>query len=54
MKTLVFLLLFSLPLLAIDIGDSAPDFTLTSHDGNTVSLSDYRGKVVHLFFFGWG
>jgi len=54
MKTLVFLLLFSLPLFAINIGESAPDFTLKALDGTTISLNDYQGKVVHLFFFGWG
>ena len=31
-------------------GDTAPDFTLTSADGGTVSLSQYRGKTVVLAF----
>jgi cytochrome oxidase Cu insertion factor (SCO1/SenC/PrrC family) len=32
----------------------APDFTLTSLDGKEVSLSDFRGKVVVLAFWGAG
>lgn len=32
-------------------GETAPNFTLTSLDGKTVSLSDYRGQVVFLNFF---
>ena len=31
---------------------TAPDFSLTSLDGNTVKLSNYSNKVVVLFFFG--
>lgn len=34
----------------INIGDMAPDFTLKDHDGNDVTLSDYRGKKVILSF----
>lgn len=33
------------------IGDVAPDFEVNDQDGNTVSLSDYRGKKVVLFFY---
>jgi peroxiredoxin len=36
------------------VGEVAPDFTLVDLDGNEVSLSDYRGKVVALTFWGWG
>jgi peroxiredoxin len=31
-----------------DAGRKAPDFTLKSFDGKTVSLSDYRGRIVVL------
>lgn len=30
--------------------EPAPNFTLTSHNGQPVSLSDYRGKAVLLYF----
>jgi thioredoxin-dependent peroxiredoxin len=33
-------------------GDPAPDFTLTSQAGSQVSLKDYEGRWVILFFFG--
>ena len=32
-------------------GDAAPAFTGTLHDGSTVSLSDYAGKKLILFFY---
>ena len=32
-------------------GDPAPDFSGTLHDGSTVSLSDYAGKKLILFFY---
>ena len=35
----------------LEKGDLAPDFELTSAEGETVSLSDYRGKRVILFFY---
>jgi peroxiredoxin Q/BCP len=32
-------------------GSAAPDFALTSQDGSSVSLKDYRGKWVVLYFY---
>ena len=32
-------------------GDKAPDFTLPDADGNMVSLSDFAGKKVVLYFY---
>ena len=37
----------------LKIGDPAPDFTLHSHDGRTVSLSGLRGQRVVVAFFAW-
>ena len=36
--------------MAINPGEVAPDFTLTSHEGSTVTLSDLRGAPVVLAF----
>ena len=36
--------------MAINPGDMAPDFTLTSHEGSPVTLSDLRGAPVVLAF----
>jgi peroxiredoxin Q/BCP len=33
------------------VGSAAPDFTLPSQDGSSVSLRDYRGKWVVLYFY---
>ena len=35
----------------INAGDEVPDFTLRADDGTEVSLSDYRGKKVVLYFY---
>lgn len=35
----------------LNIGDKAPDFTLISKDGQNVSLSDYLGKKIVLYFY---
>ena len=32
-------------------GDKAPDFTLTNADNKSVSLSDFSGKKLILWFF---
>ena len=32
-------------------GDPAPAFTLPADDGSTVSLKDFKGKNVILYFF---
>lgn len=34
-----------------EVGSKAPDFTLSDLNGQSVSLSDYRGKVVFLNFW---
>jgi peroxiredoxin len=34
-----------------EVGDKAPEFTLTSHDMKQVSLIDYRGREVVLAFY---
>ncbi len=35
----------------LEVGTKAPDFTLPDQDGNAVSLSDYVGKKVVLWFY---
>ena len=35
----------------LQVGDSAPAFTAVTDSGATVSLSDYRGKRVVLYFY---
>lgn len=35
----------------VEEGQEAPDFTISDIDGNSVTLSAYRGKVVLLAFW---
>ncbi len=35
----------------IEIGSPAPQFTLPDQDGNSVSLGDYAGKTLVLYFY---
>ncbi|MDM3855350.1 MAG: peroxiredoxin [Aphanizomenon gracile PMC649.10] len=37
--------------MALPVGTVAPAFTTTDTNGNTVSLSDFAGKIVVLFFY---
>jgi thioredoxin-dependent peroxiredoxin len=37
--------------MTIEPGDKAPDFTLPDQDGNEVSLSDYAGRTLVLYFY---
>lgn len=35
----------------LKVGDPAPDFTGTNENGETISLADYKGKKLVLFFY---
>lgn len=37
--------------MALQVGDSAPDFSLPDREGNIVNLRDFRGKRVVLYFY---
>lgn len=37
--------------MALQAGDKAPDFTARDESGNTVKLSDFKGKKVVLYFY---
>ena len=37
--------------MALEIGQKAPDFEAKDQDGNTIKLSDYKGKKVVLYFY---
>lgn len=39
------------PEFGLEAGDRAPDFSLQAADGDTVSLSDYRGERPVLLYF---
>jgi alkyl hydroperoxide reductase subunit AhpC len=58
MRSITLALALALPTLAlaegVNVGDKAPDFTLTDLDGKTVKLSDLKGKRVVLEWFNPG
>lgn len=56
MRTLALMSLLAVasPALAAEVGQPAPDFTLTDLDGKTHRLSDHRGKIVVLEWFNPG
>jgi len=35
----------------LKVGEKAPDFSLSSDSGDTVSLKDFKGKTLILYFF---
>lgn len=35
----------------LNAGDTAPDFTTTTHTGETIKLGDLRGQYVLLWFY---
>jgi thioredoxin-dependent peroxiredoxin len=35
----------------VNVGDTAPEFSVSDHTGKTVKLSDYQGKTVVLWFY---
>ena len=37
--------------MTVEVGQTAPDFTLLASNGDSVSLADYRGKYVVLYFY---
>jgi peroxiredoxin Q/BCP len=37
--------------MTLDVGDSAPDFTIPDQNGDEVTLSELRGKPVVLYFY---
>lgn len=59
MKKLLFALLatFLLPVVSLAqgarVGDTAPGFTQPKLGGGQISLSEFSGKVVYLFFMGY-
>ena len=53
-KSAIAMFLLSASAVAVGVGDAAPDFTLNTLDGGQFTLSDNLGKVVYLYFIGYG
>ncbi len=51
--THIFMILIISKVFSQAVGTEAPEFTHNTLSHGTISLSDYRGKVVYLFFFGY-
>ncbi len=54
LMSIVMSLLLAGQVMALNVGDTAPDFTLSKQEGGAFTLSDHSGKVVFLFSFGYG
>jgi peroxiredoxin len=52
MLLVLVMVMLTAPALALQVGDVAPDFTLTDTNGIEHTLSDYQGKVVFFNFMG--
>ena len=54
-KTLIFLvaLLPTAGWSVVDVGETAPDFSLVTPQGVSVKLSDFADKIVVIFFMGY-
>ena len=38
-------------MITLEVGDKAPEFTAKDQDGKTISLSDFKGKKLILYFY---
>ena len=38
-------------MITLEVGDKAPDFQTQNQDGKTISLSDFKGKKLILYFY---
>src|SRR5579871_554490 len=50
-KTALTSLMASVPELKLKVGDPAPEFSAPTNSGGRVTLSDFRGKRVVLYFY---